>query len=314
MFRIISILVLVALVGFNSCSKKDESKDNADKQIQGFASELDQDKASAAAPMEEKERSKKQISDEMNAKSGGKTADAEDGNFVTDAFKEGSSSEKPFFHPQFSALKNARLLEYTLSLSLETKNFSISRAALLDITAKRGFIKSSSGSYADARPYMNAELYVRSSELYDTLKELDRIGILLSESVQAIDHTEDFAQQEIQIKREAIRIARRERLVSHSSSRSVAELESMLGESEDSSDQAAFEKWKILDRIKWAKVTVYLTGPALPATVHVPKFGDAFTDLFNGALYLVYISIYLLPFAAIGGVAAYLFLRWRRKA
>ena len=156
---------------------------------------------------------------------------------------------------------------------------------------------------------MQLQMAVRSSELYDTLKELDQLGELVTESITVTDHTENNFAQSLKAKREDLRIARRGgALTGDAAVRNWTEREAQLQQSEDASDASQLEKWRIQDRVKYATISVSLRGPALPAAIQVPVYRNAFTGLLNLFLSFVYYLIYLLPLLFV--VA--LMIRYRR--
>jgi len=203
----------------------------------------------------------------------------------------------------FAAPLNApgRLLEYNVDVTYRTKDIIAGRSMLFDVAARRGFLMTSSASAKSAS--MQVRMAVRSSELLDTLKELDRTGDLVEESINVIDHTENDYGQTLKAKREEIRnIRRNQAMIGDAAARNWAERDAALERSEDAADAAKLEKWRIQDRVNWATVTIHLDGPDLPAAVQVPTYRNAFVGLLNLLLWLVYASIYVLPFAAVIGL------------
>lgn len=204
---------------------------------------------------------------------------------------------KTFATPKIGSLKIGRLLEYKVDLNFETKDFIAARKFLLELSGKYGFVQSENlrNWGGDTEPSMTAVIHVKSSDLYQVLMELEKLGTLTSENIQVEDHTENYTLEQIHSRREKIRIARRTELGARSTPKNAAEIEEMLGQSEDSADSAEFEKWKILDRVNWAKISIHLYGPKKPKAVEVPSFGDAFIDLASLGLKLLLYLIYILP-------------------
>ncbi|TGM12276.1 DUF4349 domain-containing protein [Leptospira selangorensis] len=208
---------------------------------------------------------------------------------------------KTFATPKIGNLKIGRLLEYKVDLNFETKDFIAARKFLLELSGKYGFVQNESLQNwgGDTEPSMTAVIHVKSSDLYQVLMELEKIGTLTSENIQVEDHTENYTLEQIHAKREKIRIARRTDLGARSTPKNAAEIEELLGQSEDSADSAEFEKWKIMDRVNWAKISIHMYGPKKPKVVEVPSFGDAFIDLASLGLKLILSLIYIIPLALI---------------
>ncbi|TGK04924.1 DUF4349 domain-containing protein [Leptospira semungkisensis] len=224
---------------------------------------------------------------------------------------------KPFVSSKIGTLKIGRLLEYKVDLAFQTKDFGAARRFLLQLSDKYGFVQSTNfDNYDDtSSSTMTAVLHVKSSDLYQVLLELDKIGTLTHENIQVEDHTEAFELEQIHARREKIRTARRGELTSRLPSKAAVEAEELLGQSEDAADSAEFEKWKILDRVQWAKISIRLDGPEKPKGVNVPNFRDVFTDLVELFLRLIVLAIYSIPFVilAVGGFFLFKYIRNRRS-
>ena len=153
-----------------------------------------------------------------------------------------------------------RLLEYHVQMTYECENLLKSRQELLGITSKYGYIKHSQSTTEGSHIKMRADIYVKSDSLYMCLNELNKVGILLSETISVIDHTEDMAFNEIKIKREQIRIIRRNRAFNQSNlkGKTWKDRDNSLERSEDELDKREYEQWKIRDRISWAKINLHL--------------------------------------------------------
>ena len=207
-------------------------------------------------------------------------------------------------------LAGDRLLEYRVNLIYETKDLFSSRQYLLTIVSKYGFINSSASTTESKSPYMNAHIFVRSNLLYDALVDLEKLGIMLSEKITVVDHTEQMVLAQRKLKRETIRIIRKQRAIGRVSpaAKTWKEREASLERCEDGIDKSEHEKWKIKDRVTWAKIHVYLKGPDLPDRIEIPNYRDALIGLINVLLYLSYVIIVLLPLVVIGGL-----IWWKRK-
>ena len=197
---------------------------------------------------------------------------------------------------------SGRYLEYTVNLSYKTKDLEKSRKLLLDVVSKYGFVKSSRASAAGDVPYMNAGIHLKAEDLYAALKELDALGELKSANMRSTDHTENMFWRGIQMRREALRLRRKAgfgRIAP--TSKNWVHRNRSLEQSENNEDKARFERWKMRDRTSWAKVTVNLSGPDLPAAVRVPNYRKALVGLVNMALGISYGLVWLSPlFVLIG--------------
>lgn len=201
-----------------------------------------------------------------------------------------------------------RMLEYHVEIVYRTGELLAGRDRLFSIASRRGFLRN---SYASAESSsMQLQMAVRSSELYDTLKELDQLGELVTENITVTDHTENNFAQTLKSKREELRTARRGgALVGDAGVRNWTEREAQLQQSEDASDLAQLEKWRISDKVRYATISIRLQGPALPESIQVPVYRNAFTGLLNFFLGFVYYAIYFLPVL----FAAALLIRYRRQ-
>lgn len=204
----------------------------------------------------------------------------------------------------------SRLLEYNVDVRYRSTDLLKARALLYAIAARRGFLRNASASAESST--MNLEMAVRASELYDTLKELDATGDLLSENINVTDHTESDYANQLKLKREQLRGARRAAaLTGDAAARNWNERETALERSEDASDAASVEKWRIQDRVTWATVAVHVSGPDLPEPIRIPSYRNAFVGLLNLTLQIVYALIYLLPVFAILGLVLATRRRWQ---
>ncbi|MCE9599747.1 MAG: DUF4349 domain-containing protein [Spirochaetia bacterium] len=194
-----------------------------------------------------------------------------------------------------------RLLEYRVDVTYRSTDLLAGRALLFEIASRRGFLRNSAASSRSST--MQLEMAVRSNELYDTLKELDRAGELRDEQINVTDHTENDFAQELKSTREEKRMLRRNlALQGDAAAKNWTERDAALARSEDESDAARLEKWRIQDRVNWAIIHVNLEGPDLPATVQVPNYRNAFVGLLNMLLELFYGIIYLAPLLVLVGI------------
>ena len=201
-----------------------------------------------------------------------------------------------------------RLLEYRVDLTYESGDLRKSRHELLGIVAKYGFIRQAGTSLEEQPPAVASDLLIRSDRIYEALRDLDRVGRLVSENISVTDHTEEMALQERTVKREQLRITRKGAAAGQvaPAARSWSEIENSLAQSEDRLDTAEHGKWKIRDKVSWAWIHVNLKGPD---RINVPNYFNAVVGMVNFLLKLVWVVIYLLPLAAIAGL-----IIWKRKA
>lgn len=203
-----------------------------------------------------------------------------------------------------------RLLEYEINLTYRTRDYRAARQRLIELGATYGYIQN---SYATTEPAwsMTTTMRVRTADLYRALRDLDSLGELQSERIDSTDHTEAMAQAERHARRETIRMRRRGAagLSTPAASKNWAERERLLAESEDRSDASEHEQWQIRDRINFARLSVTLLGPDLPAQIEVPPYEDAFVLLLNGFLHLLFALILVSPLIALAGG-----LWWKRAA
>jgi hypothetical protein len=200
-----------------------------------------------------------------------------------------------------------RLLEYRVDLTYESGDLSKSRHELLGIVAKYGFIKQAGTSLEDQPPAVVSDLLIKSDKIYEALRDLDRVGRLVSENISVTDHTEEMALQERTVKREQLRIERKNAAAGQVAPavKSWSEIDNSLTQSEDRLDAAEHGKWKIRDRVAWAWIHVSLKGPD---RINVPDYFNAVVGMVNFLLKLLWVVIYLLPLAAIAGL-----IIWKRR-
>ncbi|MEI1278759.1 DUF4349 domain-containing protein [Leptospira venezuelensis] len=293
MFRFLtSILIIAFLFVCKAENSQKQSGDVSDLQLS----------RSASAPMPSADgQPMQEVEKKLTGKAGEREEAPED-------------QIKTFATPKIGNLKIGRLLEYKVDLNFETKDFIAARKFLLELSGKYGFVQSESLQNwgGDTEPSMTAVIHVKSADLYQVLMELEKIGTLTSENIQVEDHTENYTLEQIHAKREKIRIARRTDLGARSTPRNAAEIEELIGQSEDSADSAEFEKWKILDRVNWAKISIHMYGPKKPKAVEVPSFGDAFIDLASLGLKLILSLIYIIPLALIAAGILY-FIKYAKN-
>lgn len=204
--------------------------------------------------------------------------------------------DQPFFR-SFSKAKT-RLLEYHVNLTFDCKKILKSRKALLSIIEKYGYLRGSHATTEYDQSYMTADLCVKADSLYEMLIDLEAVGILLSERITVTDHTEAMIWNQMKIEREQLRIVRKNRAINRVSPKATnwRDREASLERSEDQLDQSKYEEWKIEDKVKWAKIHIYLKGPSKPFKVSIPKYQEALIGVVNILLFILYILVWLSPF------------------
>lgn len=206
-----------------------------------------------------------------------------------------SGISEPFFG-DFETAKN-RYLEYNVQISGRSDDLAVSRLMLLSLIKEYGFIRSVSTNVKGDRPRVSADFYIKTENLTEVLKKMQQFAILESEQVTSKDYTADIVRNRISARREAYRIARRERSskVFSYSQKNWKNVEDALSNAEDRLDQSEFEKWSINDKISWAKVSFSLEGPFKGKAVKIPKYKNALIVLAQFFVDLGYIFIILIP-------------------
>lgn len=197
-----------------------------------------------------------------------------------------------------------RLLEYNVSLSYQCHDFHKARAELINIISQYGFVKSGNTDIRhNAHLFINAA--IQAKDIYKFLLDMDRVGMLVTENIRVSDLTEDMVISQRRIRREEIRIERKQKALAGmpAGARNWQGIEGSISQSEDSYDQAEHAKWKVLDRVTWANVTIFLEPYG---SVHVPPYKKALFELVDLALWIPYALIYLTPLILLG-----LLIRWK---
>lgn len=283
LIRLLSVLVVCALVLIPSVScKKAESPQEA----------------GAPASIERNAEEAKSVADE--------SVDAKEGQAPGRKDEARGGLIGHFLAPMEFAKE--RLLEYRVDVTYESGNLQKSRQELLGIVAKYGFIKQAGTSLEDQPPAVSSDLLIKSEKIYDALQDLDRVGTLVSENINVTDHTEEMMLQERTVKREQLRIGRKNTASVQvaPAAKNWSDIENSLTQSEDRLDAAEQSKWKIRDKVAWAWIHVSLKGPD---RISVPNYFNAVVGMVNFFLRLIWVVLYLLPLIAIAGVVI-----WKRKA
>lgn len=204
---------------------------------------------------------------------------------------------------QFSPL-NAdldRLLEYTVQLEFESTDFDSTRIQLYQLAGEYGFLQSGYDRF-EKKKSLHASIWVRRDKLYDFLRVANDLGKLRSEEIRTTDLTYENYQKEVVLAREAIRGSRRARALGQTDTKTYAERERLLSDSENREDNAKMEKWQIQDRVTWAKINIQVIDPRTETEIAIPDFANVFYDFVSAFLYLLYIGIYLLPIGLLGWI------------
>ncbi|TGK82239.1 DUF4349 domain-containing protein [Leptospira noumeaensis] len=196
-----------------------------------------------------------------------------------------------------------RLLEYQVQLNYQTPDLIKTRKDLLSFITKYGFIESSSAVNMDS-PYMNLRVHIKSEKLYEALIELDTYGVLLSEDISTVDHTEGMVWQKIKSNREKLRLVRRTNANNQTSanSKNWEAIEEAITDSENNLDNSEHEIWKIKDKVKWATLSINFTTPIPADRIQVPVYKNAFIGILNLFLELTYYFIWILPLVIVFGI------------
>ncbi len=207
-------------------------------------------------------------------------------------------------------LARERLLEYRVDLTYESKDLASSRRKILGAAANHGFVNKSTASLEYDSPYVISELYVKSNNLYKALEDLDAAGVLVAENISVTDHTEEMVLKNQIIRREQLRIARKNGAAVRiaPAAKNWNEIENSLSRSEDRLDESEHARWKIRDKVSWSLIRVTLRVPDQPTRIVLPRYTDAFIGLANILLKLIYALIYLFPLAALAALMV-----WKRK-
>lgn len=196
-----------------------------------------------------------------------------------------------------------RLLEYQVQLSYQTQDLIKTRKDILGFITKYGYIESSSAVNTDS-PYMSLRIHIRSEKLYEALIELDTYGVLLSEDISTVDHTEGMVWQKVKSNREKIRFTRRSNANNQTSanSKNWEAIEEAVTDSENNLDNAEHEIWKIKDKVKWATLSIQFSSPIPADKIQVPTYRNAFVGILNVFLELTYYLIWMIPFLILAAI------------
>jgi len=214
------------------------------------------------------------------------------------------------FIPKTDLIKN-RYLEYSINLTYETIKLKDSRKKLLLILEKYGFLTSAHSNISNKNSYMSIDFKIQSTKIYNALIEFDALGILKSEKITVNDLTESMMKSQRKIHRENLRLIRKNKATQFNSykKRNWMQIENSLERSENNIDTSKNKKWKIEDRVKWAKIHIYLRSPKAPDSIEVPNYLDALTGMINLVLNIFYYILYLMPVFVFIGI----FLIFRKK-
>jgi hypothetical protein len=191
-----------------------------------------------------------------------------------------------------------------VNLSYKTNDFHKSRAEIINIISQYGFLKTGT---TDVRhtSHLYIQAAIQAKDIYRFLLDMDRVGTLLSENIRVNDLTEEMVISQRRIRREEIRIERKQKALAGmpGQAKNWQSIEESISRSEDSYDQSEHAKWKVLDRVSWANVTISLEPHS---AVHVPPYKKALLELVDLALWIPNALIYLFPLMLIFKV-----VRWK---
>ncbi len=224
--------------------------------------------------------------------------------------KEDDSLNFTFMPQTKKELIKGRYLEYIANLTYRTAHFAESRLELLNIIEKYGFLVSASAN-AELSASMNVQANIKAESLYLVIKELERVGALVSENITVSDHTGERVWASIKADREKIRVERKNKAIGQitAAKRTWEGVEASLEASEDAADQAEYQEWSINDLVSWAKFNIQLEGPKKLDNIQAPDYRKAGILLLN---FLIRLSYYLLiasPF-----IVSAVIVLWKRKA
>lgn len=290
------ILILLILTG---CSKKDTAE-----------------KASAPVTRTGAVSAEKKQTEPSKAD---KLADEEEAEFNAPAPAQNSESQdKTKFSIKDSmyaenSISKSRLLEYRISMSVEVADLSSARQLFLSILSEnKSFLTQAQTYPVSGKEYMNVHVFVPVSSLIGFLKSVQKIGNVNSETISTEDHTEANELQKIIMEREEQRGRRRSKAVSSASSANWnwKDREEALERSEEGFDHAKLEKWKIQDKVSFAKVSIQITGKKVESDFELLK---AFKKGWLAVLEFLESVISIWPFILLGiGIFWYFKIRRNR--
>ncbi len=210
-------------------------------------------------------------------------------------------------------MQTDRFLEYHIQFQLHSEDLLKTGNDLLAIAGRYGFMTYSQMQTQGKQTYYNATLRVRKSDLDKTIKEIRQMAKITSEQISTTDHTETMMQAKQQQKRAKERANRIGVLEQKVGSTRADTIETMRQQNENRQDQADLDHWRMLDRIQWVTISVYVKGPAKAAELSVPRYQDALVYALSVLLYTGYILIIVLPLFAILTALWLIWRKWRKK-
>lgn len=218
-----------------------------------------------------------------------------------------AAKEKPGNQPQFRSFKpstdlKGRWLEYTVQLEIETTDFAKTREELYKIAGRYGYLTGSNLNTDPESTSLSVQMRVRSEQLEEVLFEIDSTGKLLAENISVADHTGSVFRQEVMAEMQAKRAARRAVYANASREQNRAEMERMLSQTENEAAENKIQRWNLEDRVRFANISVYVSGPPARAEVDVPEYGNALVAGVNLFLDLLYVVLLLFPLWLIAGL------------
>lgn len=292
------ICTLIILI-LSECSKE--------KSAEKTPSSVSQTGAATAERKKMESPKTEKLSDEDEQVESNAPAPAQD----SESKEKSKFSVKDFMYTENSVSKS-RLLEYRIALSLEVSELSAARQQFLSVLSEnRSFLTQAQTYPLSGKEYMNVQAFVPVSNLIGFLKSVQKIGTVNSETVSTEDHTEANELQKIIMEREEQRGRRRIKAVSSASSANWnwKDREDALERSEDGFDHAKLEKWKIQDKVNFAKVSIQITGKKVESDFELVK---SFKKGWLGILEFMESVITVWPLIIIGLIIFWYF-RYRRN-
>lgn len=197
---------------------------------------------------------------------------------------------------QKGGFEQERLIEYTIELDYESRNFEKSRDLLLELIKRYGFLRQSSLSNTDS-PYLVTHFSVKSESLFTVLTSLNSIGKITTETINANDRTLENYYNLIRQRREQLRsTCRLNALVNVDAGNKNYELrEQYLSQSEDALDENEYQMKQLDDAVSWVKISVTIRQKA-QSVFEIPDYRDAFITMIEMFLRLLYVFIVILPY------------------
>jgi hypothetical protein len=254
---------------------------------------------------------------------GKQTASVASGAMLSDAFVNYMQSEKSLsspapaadeLQPSYKVFKTDipdRYLHYTVRLTYESSDLRSARISLLELISRYGFFESTQAGLGQNSQddKLTVDALIRAAQLTAMLKDLEAVGKLKEENIQVEDNTEAMFLARQKADRAQVRERRRANALTGSAGvRNWNERETALSESEDQSDEAAHQEWRVKDKVTWANLHITLTTRYRAWRIEIPAYRDALIALIEWVFNLFYYVILLLPLWILLGLIV-----WKRR-